>query len=104
MENRARAIAMELVAEITRMEQTVASLPRTEGELTELLNELADAATDRAGHFDRFPRLSGAGPYEATNADIATVEADWSRCMARHDKAVSRLTTFAQTVRNRKPF
>jgi hypothetical protein len=106
MESRARTLAVELLSEIAQMERIVEQLPKTSGELQELLIELVDANIDKSEHFNRFPRrpgsdVSNSNVYDSIAADRKTVEVDWSRCIQRHERAVARLTVFAQKTRDR---
>lgn len=97
--SKARAAAATVLAEVSRMEEELARLPKTEGELDELLRELAAAADDRTAHFARFPRPEGARRhYESAAAPEAVVEEDWRRCLARFDAAVSRLVAFGRSL------
>lgn len=86
----------KLRMEFSQMNAITEALPKTEGELNDLLTELAAAAEDKAGHHKRFPRREGQGTYESDGFSIETVRSDWYRCMDRFDKVVSKLVKFAQ--------
>jgi len=91
-----------LDSEFRRIHQLTEQAPKTNGELLELLCELADATDDKDGHFGRFPRPEGSTEaYESSVADSGTVRADWSRCLDRCERAVKRLTAFARLERAR---
>lgn len=91
-----------LNAELSELRQ----LPKTTGEVHDLLANLAFAADYRATHFERFPRPKDAGPddcYLSGAADRETVEQDWKRCMKGFDEAVNRLVAYARAERDRGP-
>lgn len=91
-----------LNAELRELRQ----LPKTTGEVHDLITSLAFAADDRAAHFNRFPRPeagNGGDCYLSSTADRETVAQDWSRCMKGFDEAVNRLVAYARAERDRGP-
>jgi hypothetical protein len=96
-----RATLSVLNQEFVRLQQTVDSVPKTEGELRELLLELEAADRNKSEHFKRYPRSEGGGSYESPVASREEVEKDWHECLSRFDRAVSRLVKFARTQRLR---
>ena len=93
-----------LSREFLRMRRELSEIPKTEGDLKELLKELADSDDGKAEHFKRFPRPEGGGKaYESPGFTEEAVQADWVRVLARFDKAVSALTAFARESRKRAP-
>jgi hypothetical protein len=97
-----RELLGALTAEVERTRRELAGIPKTEGELADLLAELAAASDDRSEHFRRFPRPQGGGePYESTAAPAEAVQEDWRRVLGRHDRAVHALTVYAQALRSR---
>ena len=94
-----RATLATLNREFTRLQSELDSLPKTEGELKELLIELAAAADYKSSHFARFPRTPGnEDPYASAVSDAQTVRDDWTLAHSRFEKAVFRLTAYARTL------
>lgn len=96
---------MTLNTEFRRMNTELERLPRTHGDVFDMLVELANASDDKNSHLVRFPRPSNsnfaASAYKSDVADEETVKKDWHRVLERFDRAVSRLLVYAQVERNR---
>lgn len=96
MDLNALAIALQsnvnaLIAEARKAEEKVRDLPETPEDVAALLDALAAADEDCAGHFSRFPREGYENRYETDEA----CKADWTRVHDAREKAVRALTRFA---------
>lgn len=75
-------------------------LPRTEGELDGLLKELAEAERECRAHHKRFPPAEdGTSRYDT---DPEHLDA-WSKCWARREAAVRRVTELALRLHQEAP-
>lgn len=86
-----------LIVELNKLVWAVESLeqlPHTDGELEELLTELAAAERDCREHFKRFSAELDI-PHDKRSEES---RADWSRCYERREKVIRLLTQFALTT------
>ena len=87
--------ANTVLLETNRITAALDGLPKTDGELRAMLDELADADADCSAHFTRFAGEKDLKQDEQSKEN----NDDWSRCYYRRERAIGEVKKYATATR-----